>query len=148
MCIYIYICFGICGFGRRLKLTQHCKSTLLTLCKVMGTAKIWSAQAEFSAVNLYWALPTCRASLIAQLVKNLPAMQETWVRSLGWEDPFGEGKGYSLQYSGLENSMDCVVHRVKESQTWNWVTFTSHFSYVQGTMLDICREVTMRTMQQ
>ena len=28
-----------------------------------------------------------RASLVAQLVKNLPAMQETWVRSLGWEDP-------------------------------------------------------------
>ena len=28
-----------------------------------------------------------RASLIAQLVKNLPAMWETWVRSLGWEDP-------------------------------------------------------------
>ena len=28
-----------------------------------------------------------RASLVAQLVKNLPAMQETWVQSLGWEDP-------------------------------------------------------------
>ena len=28
-----------------------------------------------------------QASLIAQLVKNLPAMWETWVRSLGWEDP-------------------------------------------------------------
>ena len=28
-----------------------------------------------------------RASLVAQLVKNLPAMWETWVRSLGWEDP-------------------------------------------------------------
>ena len=28
------------------------------------------------------------ASLVAQLVKNLPAMQETWVRSLGWEDPW------------------------------------------------------------
>ena len=27
------------------------------------------------------------ASLVAQLVKNLPAMQEAWVRSLGWEDP-------------------------------------------------------------
>ena len=27
------------------------------------------------------------ASLVAQLVKNLPAMQETWIRSLGWEDP-------------------------------------------------------------
>ena len=27
------------------------------------------------------------ASLMAQLVKNLPAMRETWVQSLGWEDP-------------------------------------------------------------
>ena len=32
------------------------------------------------------------ASLIAQLVKNPPAMQETWVRSLGWEDPLEKGK--------------------------------------------------------
>ena len=31
------------------------------------------------------------ASLIAQLVKNLPAMWETWVQSLGWEDPLEEG---------------------------------------------------------
>ena len=31
------------------------------------------------------------ASLVAQLVKNLPAMQETWVPSLGWEDPLEEG---------------------------------------------------------
>ena len=85
------------------------------------------------------------ASLIAQLVKNPPAMQETLVQFLGWEDrqrrnrpptPVflgflygsagkesacnagglgltpglgrspGEGKGYPLQYSGLENSMD------------------------------------------
>ena len=28
-----------------------------------------------------------RASLVAQMVKRLPAMQETWVRTLGWEDP-------------------------------------------------------------
>ena len=32
------------------------------------------------------------ASLVAQLVKNLPAMQETWVRSLHWEDPLEKGK--------------------------------------------------------
>ena len=31
------------------------------------------------------------ASLVAQLVKNLPAMRETWVGSLGWEDPLEEG---------------------------------------------------------
>ena len=32
------------------------------------------------------------ASLVAQLVKNLPAMWETWVQSLGWEDPLLKGK--------------------------------------------------------
>ena len=32
------------------------------------------------------------ASLVAQMVKNLPALQETWVRSLGWEDPLEKGK--------------------------------------------------------
>ena len=32
------------------------------------------------------------ASLIAQLIKNLPAMQETLVQSLGWEDPLEKGK--------------------------------------------------------
>ena len=31
------------------------------------------------------------ASLVAQLVKNLPAMQETWVQFLGWEDPLEKG---------------------------------------------------------
>ena len=31
------------------------------------------------------------ASLVAQPIKNLPAMQETWVRSLGWEDPLEKG---------------------------------------------------------
>ena len=33
-----------------------------------------------------------RASLVAQLVKNPPVMLETWVRSLGWEDPLEKGK--------------------------------------------------------
>ena len=32
-----------------------------------------------------------RASLVAQLVKNLPEMWGTWVRSLGWEDPLEKG---------------------------------------------------------
>ena len=30
-------------------------------------------------------------SMVAQMVKNLPAMQETWFRSLGWEDPLEKG---------------------------------------------------------
>ena len=43
-----------------------------------------------------------------------PAMQEM-IPGLG-RSP-GEGKGYPLQYSGLENSMDCIVHGVTKSQT-------------------------------
>ena len=38
-----------------------------------------------------YPLPYSWASLVAQMVKNLPAMQETWVQSLGWEDPLEEG---------------------------------------------------------
>ena len=36
---------------------------------------------------MYVQTTTVRGSLVAQLVKNPPAVQETWVRSLGWEDP-------------------------------------------------------------
>jgi len=52
---------------------------------------------------------------VAQLIKDLLAIQETWVQSLGWEDAPEEGKGYVLQYSGLENSMHCVVHGVTKN---------------------------------
>ena len=38
----------------------------------------------------------------------------------------GEGKGYPLQYSGLENSMDCIVHGVSKGQTW-----LSYFHFTQ-----------------
>ena len=57
---------------------------------------------------------------MAQLVENPPAMRETWVRSLAWEDPLGsiprlrEGKGQ--KYSGLENPMNSPWGR-KESDT-------------------------------
>ena len=94
-------------------------------------------------------------SLIDQLVKNLPSIQDTPVRILGeeihWSDRLptpvflgfpcgsvgkesacnagdlglilalgrspGEGKGYPLQYSGLENSMDSIIHGVTKSRT-------------------------------
>ena len=40
------------------------------------------------------------------MVKKLPAMQETQVQTLGWEDPLDKRTGYLREYSGLENSMD------------------------------------------
>ena len=53
-------------------------------------------------------------------------MQETRVPSLGWEDPPGEGKGYPLQYSGLENSMECTVYGV--AKIWTQLT-DFHYCY-------------------
>ena len=56
------------------------------------------------------------ASLVAQLIKNLPAKNFLGlIPGLG-RSP-GEGKGYPLQYFGLENSMDCIVHGVLKSRT-------------------------------
>ena len=62
------------------------------------------------------------ASLVAQMVKNLSAIQQTQVQSLGWENAPGEGNDHSLQYSCLENFMDrgtwwATVHGVVRSQT-------------------------------
>ena len=54
----------------------------------------------------YWV------SLVAQLVKNAHVGS---IPVLGRSS--GEGKGHPLQYSGLENSMDCIVHGVAKSQT-------------------------------
>jgi len=60
-------------------------------------------------VRLYWV------SLVAQTAKNLPTVWETWVQSLGWEDP-GEWNGYPLQYSCQENlhggARQATVHEV------------------------------------
>ena len=43
------------------------------------------------STSFAWLLECRRASPVAQMVKNLPAIQETWVRSLGWEDPLEKG---------------------------------------------------------
>ena len=62
------------------------------------------------------------ASLVAQLVKNPPAMQETWVQSLGWEDPLEKGKVTQSSIPAWRIPMDigawwAIVHGVTKSQT-------------------------------
>ena len=73
-------------------------------------------------------------SLVAQALRTPPAMWETWVQSLGWEDPLergNEGNSDPLQYSCLENSLDrrawqVTIHWVAKSRTQ--LTFTFHIS--------------------
>ena len=62
------------------------------------------------------------ASLGAQMVKNLPAMQEAWVSALGWEDPLEEGMATHSTILAWRIPMDreawwAAVHRVTKSRT-------------------------------
>ena len=54
---------------------------------------------------------------MAQQVKNLPAMWETWILSLGWEDPLEKGKATHSSILAWRIPMDCIIHRVTKSQT-------------------------------
>ena len=62
-----------------------------------------------------------RASLVAQTVKNLPAVRVTWLRSLGWEDPLEEGIATHSSILAWSIPMDredwrAIVHGVTESR--------------------------------
>ena len=61
-------------------------------------------------------------SLVAQMVKNLPAMQETWVQSVGWEDPLEEGKATDSSIFAWRIHMGrrvwwAIVHGVAKRRT-------------------------------
>ena len=63
------------------------------------------------------------ASLVAQLVKNPPAMWETWVRALGWEDPLEKGK--ATHSSILSWRIPWTIQSMESQRIrHDWVTFT------------------------
>ena len=88
-------------------------------------ASVWDGDAESwrSALIGNKTKRVANASLLAQMLRSLPAMWETRVYSLGWERSPGEENGNPLQYSGLENPIDkgvwqATVHGIAESWTW------------------------------
>ena len=63
------------------------------------------------------------ASLVAQVVENLPAVWENWVRSLGWEDPLEEGMAthsniLAWRIPIVRGAWQATVHGVTKSRTW------------------------------
>ena len=58
-----------------------------------------------------------RASFVAQLVKNKPAMRETWVPTLGWEDPLENGVATHSSILAWRLPWTIPVYRVVKSQT-------------------------------
>ena len=79
--------------------------------------------------RLYLLLDLLRSCLVAQMVRHLPAMWETWVQSLGWEDPLEK----EMATSCLGNPMDggawqTTVHGVTKSPTY-WASSLSLFHF-------------------
>ena len=81
-------------------------------------------------------------SLVAQMVKNLPAMQETFIRSQGWEGPLEESLATHSSILAWRISLDrgawrAAVHMVTKSRTWltDYAQHTQHC--VPCTMLSI-----------
>ena len=65
-------------------------------------------------------------SLVAQLVKTLPAMWKTWVQSLGWEDSLEKGK--TTHFSILAWRIPWTVQSIESQRVrHDWATFTSHY---------------------
>ena len=122
---YIYVCVCVC-VCILFQIFFHYRASLVALL-VKNPPALQETQVQF--LKICWRrdrlpLQYSWASLVAQLLKKPPTVWETWVQSLGWEGPLEKGKGYPLQYSGLENSMDSMAsQRVRH----NWVMFT--FTY-------------------
>ena len=114
------------------KLWETVKDREARCAAVHGVSKRWTRLSDWTRTTRdpQWNSKQW-ASLVAQLVKNPPAMWETWVRSLGWEDPlekgrqwlpipvFWPGEFYGLNRMGLQR----VGH------DWVTFTFTPHISF-------------------
>ena len=89
----------------------------------MNREKCVGVRQSFVVESVTFSYSTIWAFLVAQVVKNLPAMQETWVQSLGWEDPLEEAwqptPVFLLgQSHGQRSLVDYIVHGVTKSQRW------------------------------
>ena len=70
-----------------------------------------------------------QASLVAQLVKYLPAMRETWVLSLSWADPLEKGKATHSSILALRIPWTIESMGSQRVKTW-WSDFNFHFSWI------------------
>ena len=72
-------------------------------------------------MNMMISIMSIISSLVAQMVMNPPAVEETWVQSLGWEDPLEEGMATHSSILAWRIPMDrgawwATVHRVTKSR--------------------------------
>ena len=101
----------------------HCSVGKEYTCNAGDTGSIPGSERS-TGEGIGYPLQYSWASFVAQLVKNLPAMLETWVQSLGWEDSMQKGKA---THSSI---LACIVHGVSQSQT-RLSNFHFHFEVLK-----------------
>ena len=105
-------------WGRRLCVWQPDMGCQSSWDIIESTGRAWG-------LKILW-LYSAWASLVAQMVKNVPAMRETWIQSLGQDDPLQEGMATHSSILAWSIPMDrgawwATVHGIAKSQTW-WAT--------------------------
>ena len=112
--IYL-ICRSRCNF-------QSPKYDIICLSYYLW-CKLFTKQWNHFCRNIFTGCDQLWASLLVQTVKNLPAMQETWVQSLGWEDTLEKSMATHSSILAWRIPMDrgawwATIHGVTKSQTW------------------------------
>ena len=116
---------------------SHCCFLRMRHCKVQNEIWAWVFRIlTVHSTNIIWSFFfffSPHGSLVAQRLKCLPPMQETWVRSLGREDSPGEGNGNPLQYTCLEKAMTEKPSRLQSMGSQrvrhDWATSPSPFTF-------------------
>ena len=95
----------------------HCSVCKESACNA-GDPSLIPGLGRSTGKGIGYPLQYSWASLVAQLVKNLPAMWETWVRSLGWEDSLEKGKAtHSSTLAWRIPWTPWLIHGVAKSPT-------------------------------
>ena len=117
---------------RYLSLCFHlCISVSLPLLLLEGHQPYWALRAHANQVWQTWAF------LVAQMVKNLPVMQETQAQSLGWEDPLENGMAtysiiliWRIPWIEEPGRLHYSPRGRKESDTTEWLPLSSKPDYI------------------
>ena len=109
--------FVACAFGAKSRVMRICPFIFF---QEFYTFSSFTCILDVYWVNLWYEVGVKQTSLVAQLVKNPPAMQETLIRLLGQAVPPGEGTGYPLQYSWASLAAQMVKNPPALQETWVW----------------------------
>ena len=147
ICLFIYVCIYLHTHTHTLSLPLSLSLSLSSAgkesaCNVGDPSSI-PGSGRAPEEGMGYPLQYSWVSLVAQMVKNLPTMLETWVRSLGWEDPLEEGMATYSHILAWRIPMDrevwwATVFGISESDTKERLSTAHVYFYFHHIVFDYC----------